>query len=104
MLMSYGYAMVRRLTCGKVDTFTSWGKADLVVDMLYEVPLTVALHFLGVGRRFPKLEAFSVAHTVNTWGRRQNSSWKWRMRWASFGNMQAKCWTKCALSPMAKAG
>ncbi len=63
-------AMVRRLTREKVDGFIARGEADLVAEMLYEVPLTVALHFLGVPEDdIPKLKEFSVAHTVNTWGR-----------------------------------
>ncbi|OMV05221.1 cytochrome P450/oxidoreductase, partial [Burkholderia pseudomallei] len=37
---------------------------------LWEVPLTVALHFLGVPEAdMDTLRAYSIAHTVNTWGR-----------------------------------
>ncbi|WP_255213979.1 cytochrome P450/oxidoreductase, partial [Burkholderia pseudomallei] len=42
----------------------------LVDQMLWEVPLTVALHFLGVPEAdMDTLRAYSIAHTVNTWGR-----------------------------------
>ncbi len=61
---------VRRLTSEFIDNFINKGKADLVDEMLYEIPLTVALHFLGVPEEdMGPLKAFSVAHTVNTWGR-----------------------------------
>ena len=40
--------MVRRLAREYVDRFINKGEADLVDEMLWEVPLTVALHFLGV--------------------------------------------------------
>lgn len=62
--------MVRRLTREAVDRIVDRGEADLVDEMLWEVPLTVALHFLGVPEEdMGKLREFSVAHTVNTWGR-----------------------------------
>ncbi|HEX5510819.1 MAG TPA: cytochrome P450, partial [Actinomycetales bacterium] len=62
--------MVRRLTREAVDKFVDAGKADLVNEMLYEIPLTVAMHFLGVPEDdMDTLRAYSVAHTVNTWGR-----------------------------------
>lgn len=62
--------MVRRLTRAYVDRFIDRGEADLVEDMLWELPLTVALHFLGVPEEdMERLRQFSVAHTVNTWGR-----------------------------------
>lgn len=62
--------MVRRLVREKVDAFIDRGEADLVAEMLWEVPLTVALHFLGVPEDdMEMLRRFSVAHTVNTWGR-----------------------------------
>ncbi len=63
-------AMVRRLTEERVDSIVDAGRADLVDGMLWEVPLTVALHFLGVPEDdMDMLRRFSVAHTVNTWGR-----------------------------------
>lgn len=62
--------MVRRLTREKIDGFIDRGRVDLVAEMLYEVPLTVALHFLGVPEdEVERLRSFSVAHAVNTWGR-----------------------------------
>ncbi|MEM5330615.1 cytochrome P450/oxidoreductase [Paraburkholderia sp. JHI2823] len=62
--------MVRRLTREYVDRFIDEGRADLVDQMLWEVPLTVALHFLGVPEEdMDLLRKYSIAHTVNTWGR-----------------------------------
>ncbi|MBF3556019.1 cytochrome P450/oxidoreductase [Burkholderia pseudomallei] len=62
--------MVRRLAREYVDRFVDDGRADLVDQMLWEVPLTVALHFLGVPEAdMDTLRAYSIAHTVNTWGR-----------------------------------
>ncbi|GAA2381084.1 cytochrome P450/oxidoreductase [Nonomuraea africana] len=62
--------MVRRLTREYVDRFVDSGQADLVDEMLWEIPLTVALHFLGVPEEdMDTLREYSIAHTVNTWGR-----------------------------------
>ncbi len=62
--------MVRRLTREKMDAFIDSGRVDLVDAMLYEVPLNVALHFLGVPEDdIAVLKNFSVAHSVNTWGK-----------------------------------
>ncbi|MFG1466662.1 cytochrome P450/oxidoreductase [Xanthobacter sp. DSM 24535] len=62
--------MVRRLAHEYVDRFIDRGEADLVNEMLWEVPLTVALHFLGVPEEdMATLRRYSIAHTVNTWGR-----------------------------------
>ena len=62
--------MVRRLAREYVDRFIDDGKADLVDQMLWEVPLTIALHFLGVPEEdMDSLRKYSIAHTVNTWGR-----------------------------------
>ncbi|WNV82940.1 cytochrome P450/oxidoreductase [Umezawaea sp. Da 62-37] len=62
--------MVRRLTREHIDRFVDSGRADLVDEMLWEVPLTVALHFLGVPPEdMATMRRYSIAHTVNTWGR-----------------------------------
>ncbi|MEK8050901.1 cytochrome P450/oxidoreductase [Ideonella sp. DXS22W] len=62
--------LLRQLTREYVDRFIDSGRADLVDQMLWEVPLTMALHFLGVPEEdMPKLRQYSIAHTVNTWGR-----------------------------------
>ncbi len=62
--------MVRRLVGEYVDRFVERGEADLVDELLWEVPLTVALHFLGVPEEdMATLREYSIAHTVNTWGR-----------------------------------
>ena len=62
--------MVRQATREYVDSFIDYGRADLVDQMLWEVPLTVALNFLGVPEEdMHTLRQYSIAHTVNTWGR-----------------------------------
>lgn len=62
--------MVRKLAREYVSRFIDEGRADLVDQMLWEVPLTIALHFLGVDEEdMPMLRQYSIAHTVNTWGR-----------------------------------
>ncbi|MEI2417637.1 cytochrome P450/oxidoreductase [Orrella sp. JC864] len=62
--------MVRRLVREYVDRFIDSGRVDLVDAILWEVPLTVALHFLGVPEEdMDTLRRYSIAHTVNTWGR-----------------------------------
>jgi len=62
--------LVRRLTNDYIDRFIADGRADLVEQILWELPLTVALHFLGIPEEdMPMLRKYSIAHTVNTWGR-----------------------------------
>lgn len=62
--------MVRQLAREYFDRFIDSGRADLVDQMLWEVTLTVALHFLGVPEEdMDLLRKYSIAHTVNTWGR-----------------------------------
>lgn len=66
--------MVRALTRQYMDRFIDRGHADLVGDMFWEIPFVVALKFLGVDEEdIEDLKAFSVAHTVNTWGRPSSS-------------------------------
>ena len=61
---------VRALASQYIDRFIDLGRADLVAEMFYEVPLTIALHFLGVpDEGAEQLRRFAVAHTLNTWGR-----------------------------------
>ncbi|MDR3524285.1 MAG: cytochrome P450/oxidoreductase [Acetobacteraceae bacterium] len=62
--------MVRKLARDYVDRLVDRGEADLVDEMLWEIPLTVALHFLGIPESdMQTLRRYSVAHSVNTWGR-----------------------------------
>ncbi|MFN3375890.1 MAG: cytochrome P450/oxidoreductase [Burkholderiaceae bacterium] len=62
--------MVRQLARQTMDRFVDRGRADLVADMFYEIPLTIALKFLGVpDDGAEQLRQFAVAHTLNTWGR-----------------------------------
>jgi cytochrome P450/ferredoxin-NADP reductase len=61
---------IRRLTRQYMDRFIDQGEADLVNEMFSDIPLTVALHFLGVeDDDIDRLRQFCVAHTINTWGR-----------------------------------
>ncbi|XKH61125.1 cytochrome P450/oxidoreductase [Halomonas sediminis] len=63
-------AWVRELVRDYMDRFIDKGRADLVGEMFREIPMTVALRFLGVPHEDAKeLRKFSVAHTLNTWGR-----------------------------------
>lgn len=62
--------MVRKLTNEHIDRFIARGRADLVAEMFWEIPQIVALSFLGVEEAdIANLKSFSVAHTVNTWGK-----------------------------------
>ena len=62
--------MVRQLAREAVSGFIDRGHVDLVGEMFFELPLTVALHFLGVPEDdMAVLRRYSVAHTMNVWGR-----------------------------------
>ncbi|MFD0667459.1 cytochrome P450/oxidoreductase [Ramlibacter sp. MAHUQ-53] len=62
--------MVRALARQYMDRFIDNGRADLVGEMFYEIPLNIALKFLGVpDDGAEQLRQFAVAHTLNTWGR-----------------------------------
>lgn len=61
---------VRALARQYMDRFIDKGRADLVREMFYEIPLNIALKFLGVpDEGAEQLRQFAVAHTLNTWGR-----------------------------------
>ena len=61
---------VRALARQYMDRFIDQGRADLVREMFYEIPLNIALKFLGVpDEGAEQLRQFAVAHTLNTWGR-----------------------------------
>lgn len=62
--------VVRAMAQQYMDRFIDQGKVDLVQAMFYEIPLTIALQFLGVpDEGAEQLRQFAVAHTLNTWGR-----------------------------------
>ena len=62
--------IVRQMARQYMDRFVDAGRADLVGAMFYEIPLTIALKFLGVpDEGAEQLRRFAVAHTLNTWGR-----------------------------------
>lgn len=61
---------VRALARQYMDRFVDKGRADLVREMFYEIPLNIALKFLGVpDDGAEQLRQFAVAHTLGTWGR-----------------------------------
>jgi cytochrome P450/ferredoxin-NADP reductase len=63
-------ASIRELARSYMDRFVDKGRADLVAEMFREIPMAVALDFLGVPPEdAAELRSFSVAHTLNTWGR-----------------------------------
>lgn len=62
--------MTRRLVTKQVDDFIGTDKVDLMATLLWEVPIVIALKFLGVpDKDIEMLQQFGVAHKVNTWGR-----------------------------------
>ena len=62
--------LVRKLTRQYMDRFVDLGRADLVGQMFHDIPLHIALKFLGVSDAgAEQLRRFGVAHTLNTWGR-----------------------------------
>ena len=66
--------LVRQVTREYVDRFVHDGRADLVDQMLWEAPLTIAMHFLGVPEEdMAMVRRYSIAHTINTWGRPEPS-------------------------------
>lgn len=63
--------MVRQLVTEAIDSFIDDGRVDLVRRLLWEVPFSVALHFLGIDDVADRetMKRFSIAHTVNAFGR-----------------------------------
>ncbi len=62
--------LVRRLVREAVDSFVDTGRVDLVEKLLWPVPFTVALHFLGIDEEdHARMKRFSIAHTVNAFGK-----------------------------------
>jgi len=60
----------RALVTEHTDRFIHKGRVDLVSTILWEVPIVIALKFLGVSDDdIASLQRFGVAHKVNTWGR-----------------------------------
>ena len=63
-------SMIRELTTKYIDQFIDKGEVDLVDEMLWEIPLSVALNFLGVPQEdVETLKEYCTAHMVNTWGK-----------------------------------
>jgi cytochrome P450 len=74
VLKRYNYGMARTLVNEDEPAHLERRRALMFSfspdEMLWEIPLTVALHFLGVPEEdMGKLREYSIAHTVNTWGR-----------------------------------
>lgn len=62
--------LTKTLVTNKVDEFIGLGKVDLMATLLWDIPVIVALKFLGVpDDDISVLQQFGVAHKVNTWGR-----------------------------------
>lgn len=63
--------MVRRLVTEAIDGFVDDGRVDLMQKLLWDVPFTVALHFLGIDDDADRetMHRFSIAHTINAFGR-----------------------------------
>lgn len=63
--------MVRQLVNDAIDGFIDDGKADLVRQLCWDVPFSVALHFLGIDDENDREEMhkFAIAHTINAFGR-----------------------------------
>jgi cytochrome P450 len=61
---------IREVVHSYVDKFIGRGEADLVADMIYEVPCIVALMFLGVpDEDIETCRQFGMQQTLFTWGR-----------------------------------
>lgn len=63
--------MVQQLVADAIDRFIDRGKVDLFRELLWDVPFSVALHFLGIedDRDRDKMHEFAMAHTRNAFGR-----------------------------------
>lgn len=63
--------MVRRLVREAIDQFIDAGHVDLFQELLWDVPFSVALNFLGIDddRDREKMHEFCIAHTKNAFGR-----------------------------------
>lgn len=63
--------MVRRLVTEAIDGFVDDGRVDLMQKLLWDVPFTVALDFLGIEDDSDRetMHRFSIAHTINAFGR-----------------------------------
>lgn len=63
--------MVRRLVTESIDRFIDRGRVDLVRELFWDVPFSVALHFLGIDDAADRatMKRFAIAHTVNAFGR-----------------------------------
>lgn len=60
----------RALVTKYVDGFIGDGKVDLAATLLWEIPIIIALKFLGVpDEDIEQLQKFGVAHKVNIWGK-----------------------------------
>ncbi|MBF6618458.1 MAG: cytochrome P450/oxidoreductase [Candidimonas sp.] len=63
--------MVRRLVTEAIDGFIDDGRVDLMEKLLWDVPFSVALEFLGIEDDSDRatMHKFSIAHTINAFGR-----------------------------------
>lgn len=63
--------LVRKLVTEAIDRFIDNGEADLVRQLFWDVPFSVALSFLGIDDEADREEMhkFAIAHTINAFGR-----------------------------------
>lgn len=65
---------IREVITEYVDRFVKRGRADLIDDLIYEVPCIVALMFLGVpDEDIETCRQFGMQQTLFTWGRPDES-------------------------------
>ncbi len=62
---------IRKMVSHAVDQFIDDGRVDLVKHLLWDVPFSVALEFLGIDDDSDRetMHQFSIAHTKNAFGR-----------------------------------
>src|SRR5690606_18863515 len=63
--------MVRQLVTEAIDSFIDDGEADLVRQLFWDVPFSVALNFRGIDdeRDREEMHKFAIAHTIYAFGR-----------------------------------
>jgi len=63
--------LVRKLVDETIDEFIDAGEVDLVPRLFWQVPFSVALHFLGIDDAADReqMHQFAIAHTINAFGR-----------------------------------
>ena len=83
--------MVRNLARQYMDRFVNQGRADLVAEMFYEIPLNIALKFLGVPDEGPSSCGSLPWRTrsIPGAGPRRRSNWRLPKTWAASADRAA---------------